>query len=171
MLNKNKDKDRNKLMGKNSSLAHELKIGKWKLPYKKFVYEKPIVLKYTNLLGNTYYDNFITWQGEARELLLLTHPDIATFFKDMQRVKMITHSTHHLFKKEAFFGDVIRIEVTTREIKHCSFVMIFRFFNNKTNELLGEGWQKICFSNNQTERLCNIPQAILDLIEPIKEDE
>ncbi len=146
------------------------RIGEWKFPHKQFVYQKSIVLKHTNVEGNTYFDNFVSWQGEARELLLVSHPDIATFLKNMKSVKMITHSLHHVFKGEAFFGDLIRIVVTTRNIKFCSFIMMFRFYNHLNNKFLGEGWQKICFAEGQSQRLCRIPRVILDLIEPIKEN-
>ena len=144
-------------------------IGQWKFPGLKFVFEKPILLKETNIMGNTYYDNYITWQGEARERLLLNHPDLPQWMKLNPHIKMMTHSTHHRFFKETTFGDIVRIEATTREIKYCSFIMVFRFFNSRLNELLGEGWQRICFSNLKTNKLCPIPRLILDLIEPLQE--
>lgn len=146
-------------------------IGKWKFPHEKFIVEKPILLKETNIMGNTYYDNYITWQGETRERLLMCHPSLEEWMMDNRHIKMITHSTYHRFLTETTFGDLLRIEATTREIKKCSFIMVFRFFNAKTQSILGEGWQRICFSDVRAGKLSPVPQLILDLIEPIREGE
>lgn len=142
---------------------------RWRFPDKNFVYYKQVTLKHTNLEGNTYFDNYLTWHGDAREALLLSHPDIEGFFKNYQHIKMITHSVYQKFIRDSLFGDVIRIEVTSTKMRHCSFVFIYRFYNSRDNKLLGEGWQKICFSDFKTGRLVPIPQHILDLIEPIQE--
>lgn len=146
-------------------------IGKWKFPEKKSVFTKLILLKSTNIMGNTYYDNYLSWQGEARERLLLAHPDVGPWMEANRHIKMITHSIYHRFLSETTFGDTVRIEATTREIKRCSFIMVFRFFNERTNAILGEGWQTICFSDFRTGKLCPIPRLILDLIDPINEEE
>lgn len=146
-------------------------IGKWKFPEKKFTFTKLILLKPTNVMGNTYYDNYLSWQGEARERLLLSHPDVGLWMETNRHIKMITHSIYHRFLGETTFGDIVRIEATIREIKRCSFIMVFRFFNEKTNAILGEGWQTICFSDFRSGKLCPVPQLILDLIEPINEEQ
>lgn len=145
------------------------KVERWRFPDTKFIYEKRVVLKHTNLEGNTYYDNYVTWQGEARESLLLSHPSVSEFLKHNSNVKMITHSLFQRFIRDSHFGDALRIEVTSRDIKHCSFVLVFRFYNKQSGTLLGEGWQRICFGDYQTGKLLRIPQLILDLIEPIQE--
>ena len=141
---------------------------RWRFPANKFIYEKRIFLKHTNMEGNTYYDNYITWQGEAREALLLAHPKVGEFLKPENFVKMITHSIHQRYIQDTFFGDSVRIEVTSRDIKHCSFALVYRYYK-QTDELIGEGWQKICFADLKSGKICRIPEAILDLIEPIEE--
>ena len=143
---------------------------RWRFPEKKFVCHKQITLKQTNMEGNTYFDNYLTWHGDAREALLLSHPDIENFLKNERHVKMITHSLYQKFIQDSFFGDVIRIEVTSTKVKHCSFVFIYRFYNSRNDNLIGEGWQKICFAHFETSKLILIPQVILDLIEPLQEE-
>jgi len=143
---------------------------RWRFPDKKFVHQKQVTLKHTNAEGNTYYDNYLTWHGEAREALLLSHPNVEEFLRDYRHVKMITHSIYQKFVRDSFFGDVIRIEVTSAKVKHCSFVLVYRFFNAKSGVLLGEGWQKICFADIPTARLTTVPPHILDLIEPLQEE-
>lgn len=150
----------NKVKGKQS---------RWQFPANKYIYEKRIFLKHTNVEGNTYYDNYISWQGEAREALLLSHPEVGEFLKPENFVKMITHTVHQRYIQDTFFGDAVRIEVTSRDIKHCSFVMVFRYYK-QTNQMIGEGWQKICFADLKLGKICRIPETILDLIKPIEEN-
>ena len=156
---------------KESAAEKDSLVGRWKFPGSKFVMEKTVLLKNTNLMGNTYYDNYITWQGEARESLLLSHPSIKEFLTASQHLKMVTHSVYQRFVAETTFWDTIRIEATAREVKKCSFIIVFRYFNKRTNVALGEGWQKICFVDLKTGKLCAVPQLILDLIEPLQEKE
>lgn len=144
-------------------------IGKWKFPDKKFVYEKTVLLKQTNLMGNTYFSNYIEWQGEAREKLLLSHPAAREFLKENPSLKLITHSLFHRFVQDAFFGSSIKIEVTAKEILDYSLVIVFRYFDRERNSLIGEGWQKICFSDIHLNQICPVPQIILDLAQPIRE--
>ncbi len=146
------------------------KIGIWKYPGKKFDFEKDILLRETNLMGNTYFANYVVWQGEARERLLLKHPQTLEWLKNNQHIKMITYETHHRFLHETTFGSRVRLEVTSREIKRWSFVLIFRYFDALNNEKIGEGWQRACFMDLRTNKICEVPQLILDLVEPITED-
>ena len=146
-------------------------IGKWKYPGDKFLYEKEILVKQTNLMGNTYFVNYIEWQGEAREKFLLQHPAAMEFLQQNTNVLLITYCLYHHFIENTFFGDRIRIEVTTRNIEKYDFVIVFRYFNVRSNTIIGEGWQKICFSDRNTSTLCPVPQLFLDLAEPVCEYE
>ena len=146
------------------------KIGKWKFPWKKFIYEKTVLLKQTNLIGNVYFVNYVEWQGEAREALLLAHPTTAEFLKKEKHIKLVTYCLYHRFLVDSTFGEVIRIELTTRDILTHSLVIVFKYFNVGTNVLIGEGWQKICFLDTRVNEICITPQLILDLAESIRED-
>lgn len=143
-----------------------------KIQFKKkyFSIERIVYLKHTNVMGNTYFANYVIWQGEARESLLLSHPHFADEMKKNQFVRMITHSVYHRFVQETTFGDVIEIRVMSREIKHCSFVLVFQFFNKNTKAFIGEGWQRITFINIKNENLYTIPIFIKELILPIQEE-
>lgn len=144
-------------------------IGSWKFPEKKFLYEKSILIKQTNLFGNTYFSNYIEWQGEAREKLFLSHPAALDFLKENLDIFLVTHTLHHEFISNTFFGDKLRIELTTKNILDYSFVINFQYFNNQTNQLVGKGWQKICFINRVSNQPCKVPQLFLDIAIPIQE--
>lgn len=148
-----------------------LVIGKWKYQNDKFVYEKQVLVKQTNFFGNTYFANYIEWQGEAREKFFLEHPNAEMFLQNNLHLKMITHSLHHRFLANTYFGDKIRIEITSKAILKHSFILIFKYSNVKNNQAIGEGWQKIGFYDEKIKSLCPVPQIFLDLLLPVRHQE
>jgi CheY-like chemotaxis protein/acyl-CoA thioesterase FadM len=135
-----------------------------------FLIEKTVLLRDTNLMGNTYFANYIMWQGEVREAILMTHPNFAEEMQKNKHIKMITHSIYHRFVQETTFCDIVQIKMTTREIKHCSLVLVFRYYNKITGAFLGEGWQRLTFADLRTGSLATIPNFIRELAIAIKED-
>lgn len=140
------------------------------LPGKYFSIEKKILLKETNLMGNTYFANYILWQGEARESGMMAHPNFAEEMQKNQHIRMITHSLYHRFVQETTFGDIVEIRMTAREIKHCSFVLVFRYYNKRTNAFLGDGWQRVTFADSRTGSISIIPNFIRELVTALQED-
>jgi len=136
---------------------------------KKFIYEKHVYLKQTNLEGNTYYDNYLTWQGEVREAILFLTPNIKEILQKNSHIRMITHSLTQRFIAESTFGDTVLIEMTTRHIRTCSLTLVFRYYNKETRVFLGEGTQRICFIDTKTGKICKIPSHILALAKAIEE--
>jgi len=139
-------------------------------PNKYFSMEKTVYLEQTNIMGNTYFANYVVWQGEARESLLLTHPNFQKEMQACQHIRMITHSVYHRFVEETTFGHVVEIRITSREIKRCSFVLVFQFYNKHTGSFIGEGWQRITFIDLNKGGFCTIPIFMKDLLIPIKEE-
>jgi YesN/AraC family two-component response regulator len=139
------------------------------LPNRYFSIEKTVFLRDTNIMGNTYFANYIMWQGEAREACLMTYPNFAEEMQKNQHIKMITHSLYHRFIQETTFGERVEIRMSTREIKHCSFVLVFRYYNKLTGAFLGEGWQRLTFADIRTGSLTSIPAFIQELATAVKE--
>jgi len=135
-----------------------------------FSVEKTVFLKDTNLMGNTYFATYIIWQGEVREAILFSHPRCQEELANNKHIKMITHSLHYRFIQETTFGDVVQIKMTAREIKRCSFILVFRLYNKATGVFLGEGWQRLTFADLRTGSLTNIPNFIRELALAIQED-
>lgn len=135
-----------------------------------FWFEKVILLKDTNLMGNVYFANFALWQGELRELILLSHPHFKEEMAKMPDLKMITHSMYHRFLHEVTFGDTLTIRVNSREIKKTSLILVFRYFLKQNNKIsVGEGWQRIAFADLKTGNPCYIPGFIRELAEAMEE--
>jgi CheY-like chemotaxis protein/acyl-CoA thioesterase FadM len=166
----------NALNSKTQELAYpvlaenELETSALKFPNKYFSIEKTVFLEQTNIMGNTYFANYVLWQGEARESLLLSHPNVVEEMKKNQHVRMITHSVYHRFIEETTFGDLVEIRVTAREIKHCSFVLVFQVYKKREGSFIGEGWQRITFLDLQKGNFCTIPPFIKELILPIQQE-
>lgn len=165
---------KNSLEGKKRELPKTEKITPKKtlinFPDKCFSVEKTVFLRNTNLMGNTYFAEYILWQGEVREAYLLSHPRFKEEYAKNQHIKMITHSLYHRFVQETTFGDVVQIKMTSREVKHCSFVLVFRYYNKRTEAFLGEGWQRITFADLRTGSLTTTPSFIQEIILAICED-
>ena len=145
--------------------------GRWQYPNEEFIYEKLVTLKDTNMEGNVYFANYLAWQGEVREAALLSHPNFQEEFKKYQFVKMITHSAYQRFVQDAYFGYLLQIKMTSREIKKCSFVLVYKYFNKITEAFIGEGWQRIAFSDLRSGKICPIPPHVLDFVIPLCEDD
>jgi CheY-like chemotaxis protein len=165
---------KNCLEGKKGKLPEieESKLGKKTIQFPKgyFSIEKTVFLRDTNIMGNTYFANYIMWQGEAREACLMMHPNFVEEMQKNQHIKMITHSLYHCFVQETTFGERLEIRLSTREIKHCSFVLVFRYYNKLTGAFLGEGWQRLTFADMRTGSLTAIPNFIHELAVAIKEE-
>lgn len=140
-------------------------------PNKYFSIEKTVFLEQTNIMGNTYFANYVLWQGEARESLLLSHPNFSEEMQKCQNIRMITHSVYHRFIEETTFGDIVEIRIMAREVKHCSFVLVFQFYNKRKKSFIGEGWQRITFINLQNGNFCIIPFFMRELLLPIQQEE
>lgn len=127
-----------------------------------YYYDHLVLLEETNAMGGVvYFSNFVKWQGMAREYILTQHPG----FKELMSgpAEMITHSCSVRFLDCLYFGDTVRIKVSTKDIMPTSFRMIFAYCNKETGKLVAEGEQKVTFSDKTTGELCRVPKEILEL--------
>ncbi|MBI4549312.1 MAG: hypothetical protein HY714_00085 [Candidatus Omnitrophica bacterium] len=146
------------------------RVGQWHYPEGKFSFEKYVLLKETNLLGGADYDYYHSWQSEIKDVLLLQHPESGPWLKDNPHIRLVVHSSNQKFLAQTKYGDRVRVEAVTREIRFCSFIMSFRFYLSDGDTLLGTAWQKICAFNSKNDKLCRLPRLVLDLIEPLQEE-
>lgn len=134
---------------------------------KKFLFKHVILLNETNAMGGVaYFANFVKWQGMAREMILRQSP----YFKELiiQPIDMITHSCSVKFLGHLYFGDIVRIEVQTKNILPASFVLIFHYYNNETDNLVGTGEQRVTFSERSSGQLCRMPEALVHLAKEVE---
>ncbi|MFA5068669.1 MAG: thioesterase family protein [Candidatus Omnitrophota bacterium] len=111
---------------------------------KNFSINIRVYLRDTNLFGNVYFANYFYWQGVAREEFFRQVTPDPMFFIN-KKIKMVTIEASMKFKKEALLFDDIEIKVEVKNPKITTFELIFTFVNKVTNEIHGEGRQKIGF--------------------------
>lgn len=143
-------------------------IGVYRFSGKQFTYFKDVLFKQTNVVGNTYFANYVEWQGEAREKFFLEHPSARAFLVANPHIILITYATYHRFLGSTYFGDRVRIEVTSGDITKHSFRLFFTYFRDSSGEKVGEGWQKVCFQDARNNQISPVPTIFLDLIEPVQ---
>jgi len=142
----------------------------WQRPRNAFTYKKKVLFKPTNVFGNVYFSNYVEWQGEARESLLLSYPGVSTLANELKQVQMITHSVYNRYIKSAYFGSSLDVIVQSSAIQPYSFILNFDVVDDATEDLIAQGWQKICFMSANGSKFICIPQFVVDLIKPIQKD-
>ena len=125
-----------------------------------FTTEIAVTLKDTNVFGNVYFSNFIEYQGVIREkFLLATVPDLHDLLASSS-IRLVTVDTYNRYVSNAYFGDILEIQLTTSEIKAATCRLNIRFKNKKTGELVGEGYQRFCVVSAKGN-VIRIPEPLL----------
>jgi len=125
-----------------------------------FKTEIMVTLKNTNVFGNVYFANFIEYQGVVREQFLLANvPDLHNLMAE-QKIRLVTVDTYNRFISNAYFGDILVVELTTSEIKAATCRLNITFKNKATDELIGEGYQRICVVSEKG-KVIRIPETFL----------
>ena len=134
-----------------------------------FKFIKSVLLKHTNFMRNAYFSNYVEWQGDTRESFFLAQPQAVAFMKANPHIAMVTHSLGHRFIMDTYYGDQIQIGMTTKDILDYSVILLFKYHHLENQNLIGEGWQKICFRDTLREELCRIPPILVELAKTIHE--
>jgi enediyne biosynthesis thioesterase len=86
-----------------------------------------VTYKHTNALGNVYYDNYISWQGEVREMFLLEHAPAV-----LQRIGkdfiMVTKSVHCEYDEELQGFDRVLIRMRLARRAENTIRLLFDYF-------------------------------------------
>ena len=133
---------------------------------KPFIVEHEVFFNETNAVGGVvYFSNFVKWQGIARESYFVktvpSWPVIVSLVQD-GKINMITKEEHSYFIHHAFFGDRLKIELSTTNIKKFSFDMMFTI-KNQNDILIYEGLQRLAFDDFHGNFI-EIPEEMLTSI-------
>ena len=123
-----------------------------------FYYEFIVTLKDVNLYGTVYFSRYFEWQGIARELYFATADN---FQEILTGAILITKYAWNDYIKHIHVFDHLVCKVQNRNIKRCSYEVVFTFTNKKTNEVVAVAGQTICFADNKTGRIIKLPDAIV----------
>lgn len=124
---------------------------------KTFVRTIETYLKDSNAYMNTYFSRYFEWQGICREswFYQCISPDLL----QTQGV-FITKSAHNNFVQETFPFQTIKCLMNSAHVRKTSFYLIFRFYNNDTDEMVSTGYQQIVFASMK-RKIAKLPEDIL----------
>ena len=125
-----------------------------------FTSEFMVTLKDTNVFGNVYFSNYIEYQGTIREKFLLASvPDLHEMLAKTQ-VRLVTIDTYNKFVSNAYFGDVLLLELTTSDINAATCKLNITFKNKATGKIVGKGYQRFCVVSSKG-KVMRLPQELL----------
>lgn len=126
---------------------------------KYFEYEMTAYLKDINLYGTAYFSRFFEWQGIAREAYFSTLPNFNELLHS--GIIMITRKAWMDYAGHVLPFDNLKIIIKNRNLKRCSYELIFVFINKTTGESVGEGGQLIAFSDS-SGKVLRVPDLIVN---------
>ncbi|MBC8438747.1 MAG: acyl-CoA thioesterase [Deltaproteobacteria bacterium] len=125
-----------------------------------FTSEIMVTLKDTNVFGNVYFSNYIEYQGAIREKFLLASvPDLHEMLAKTH-VRLVTIDTYNKFISNAYFGDILLLELTTSDINAATCKLNITFKNKATGKLVGKGYQRFCVVSSKG-KVMRLPEALL----------
>ena len=126
----------------------------------------------TNLVGNVYFANLVSWQGRVRELFLRDHaPDILKQLAAGLSLATTRVSCDYLAELLAF--DEILIRMRLRESFPSRITLGFEYWriSSRGEELVARGEQQVACLQRSGDSLTPIPipTSLRTALEPYKE--
>lgn len=118
----------------------------------------------TDQMGYVYYGNYAAYYEVARVECLR---NLGYAYKDLEKqgVMMPVLENHSFFNLPAKYDELLRIEVTLKEIPSVRIRFYYKIFNEK-GELIHTGETLLAFVKVETGRPCRPPQIMVDLFKP-----
>ncbi len=112
---------------------------------REYEYRHRVCLEETNIVGNVYFTNYISWQGKCREMFLYDHaPELAREIGgDFNMATMRVSCCH--YQELSAFDDVV-IRMSARSLTPSRLAMAFRYYRvspNGREALVAEGEQEV----------------------------
>ncbi len=137
---------------------------------KAYEYRHVVTFEDTNLLGNVYYVNYLSWQGRCRELFLREHaPDILTQLR--KDLRLVTVGVSCRFTVEVAAFDELLIRMTLKARKGNRLKLGFEYLRLSENGQLipvAKGIQVVASMRREGDHLVPtpIPKTLLEALEP-----
>lgn len=112
----------------------------------------------TNLVGNVYYTNYLSWQGRCRELFLHDHaPDVLEELQRGLALVTVRVSCEFLNELVAFDQVAVRMRLTAHAQNRAT--MSFEYWRLKEDgeELVARGEQQVAAMRRQGEGMAPTP--------------
>lgn len=122
-----------------------------------------VFFKHTDYHGFVHPYNYLEWMSYTREAYF---QDLVPNFLELtqRNIKMVTAEVELTLLQDAIFGDHIKVQIYSQNVKRLSFEVIFEFFRKREAALLAQGRQRLTFLDAETGRPARIPE---ELKEPV----
>ncbi|MFK0252764.1 acyl-CoA thioesterase [Streptomyces sp. NPDC090445] len=135
-----------------------------------FEYRHTVGFEETNLVGNVYYVNYLSWQGRCREMFLkLRAPAVLAEIQD--DLKLFTLKVDCEFFAEITAFDDLSIRMRLADLAQTQLEFTFDYVKldaDGTETLVARGRQRVaCMRGPNTATVPSlVPEALLTALEP-----
>ena len=119
-----------------------------------YEYRHVVGFEETNLVGNVYYVNHVSWQGRVREMFLRDHaPDVIDELSRGLSLATLRVSCDYLAELNAF--DEVLIRMRLGELTQSKITLLFEYWRGE--ELIARGEQHVACFRREGEKLVPTP--------------
>src|SRR2546422_10624449 len=134
-----------------------------------YEYRHLVCFEETNLVGNVYYVNHLSWQGRVREMFLREHaPDILDELSRGLSLATVRVSCEYLAELAAF--DEVVIHMRLGELTQSRITLLFEYWRvTKTGEeLIARGEQQVACLRREGNQLVPtpVPKSLREALKP-----
>jgi enediyne biosynthesis thioesterase len=134
-----------------------------------YEYRHIVGFEETNLVGNVYYVNHVSWQGRVREMFLRDHaPDIIAELSRGLSLATVSVSCEYLAELTAFDEVIIRMRLG--ELTQSRMTLLFEYWRagGAGEELIARGQQEIACLRREGEKLtpAPVPKSLREALRP-----
>ena len=134
-----------------------------------YEYRHIVSFEETNLVGNVYYVNHVSWQGRVREMFLRDNaPEIIGELSRGLSLATVRVSCEYLAELLAF--DEIIIRMRLGELTQSRMTLLFEYWraNKSGEELIARGQQEVACLRREGEKLMPtpVPKSLREALRP-----
>ena len=132
-----------------------------------YEYRHVVSFEETNLVGNVYYTNHLSWQGRCRELFLREHaPEVINELSRGLSLATVSCSCEYFAELMAFDEVIVRMRLA--ELVQNRISLGFEYWRSKGGgeELVARGSQQVACMKRDGEKLspAPVPQALREAL-------
>ena len=125
---------------------------------RSYEYRHVVSFEETNLVGNVYYVNHLSWQGRVREMFLRDHaPDV---LKELSRgFALATLRVSCEYFAELYAFDEVIVQMRLGNLTQNRITMLFEYWRGRNGrpELVARGEQEVACLRREGEALVPAP--------------
>lgn len=132
--------------------------------HKIFTFDKiQVFFKHTDYHGFVHPYNYLEWMSYVREAYF--QELVPNFLELCNRdIKMVTVMAEFQLVEDAIFGGHVTCKIYSENVKRVSFDVVFEFYRQEHDVLLGKGRQCLTFLDGQTGRPARIPEELKNVV-------